>query len=79
MGLNIKNPDTEAAIRELAGLTGEKLTIAVHNAVQEKIARLKQRGQPLVLADFLVELAGFQEALAARALDPTAARTEDEP
>lgn len=69
MGLNIKNPDTEAAIRELAGLTGEKLTVAVHNAVQEKVERLKHGRHKLVLAEYLVELAGFQEALAARKLD----------
>ena len=75
MGLNIKNPETEAAIRELAGLTGEKLTVAVHNAVREKVERLKQGGQKLALPDYLAELAGFQEALAARLLDPADTRT----
>lgn len=75
MGLNIKNSETEAAIRELADLTGEKLTVAVHNAVREKIEQLKKGGQPLSLPDYLAELTGFQEALAARALDPADQRT----
>ncbi len=75
MGLNIKNAETEAAIRELAELTGEKLTVAVHNAVREKIEHLKKGGQPLSLQEYLAELAGFQEALAARALDPADTRS----
>ena len=66
MGLNIKNSDTEAAIRELASLTGEKLTEAVHNAVAEKIARLKQSKAPQPLADYLTTLGALQQALAAK-------------
>lgn len=34
MGLNIKNPETEAKIRELAALMGENLTTAVDRAVR---------------------------------------------
>ncbi len=68
MGLNIKNSDTESAIRALAEATGEKLTVAVHNAVAEKLARLNRgKGKP-VLADYLVSLGTLQQALAARKL-----------
>lgn len=42
MGLNIKSPTAEAAIRELAALTGESLTSAIENAVREKIERAKR-------------------------------------
>jgi hypothetical protein len=66
MGLNIKNSETETAIRELAGLTGEKLTEAVHHAVAEKIARLKQGKAPQPLADYLATLGALQQALAAK-------------
>ncbi|MEX0851806.1 MAG: type II toxin-antitoxin system VapB family antitoxin [Bauldia sp.] len=40
MGINIKNPEAERLIRELAELTGEGNTEAVTNAVREKIERL---------------------------------------
>jgi len=40
MSLNIKNEETARLIHELANLTGESLTGAVRNAVQERIARL---------------------------------------
>ena len=38
MGILIKNPDAERAVRELAGLTGESLTTAVEIAVRERLA-----------------------------------------
>jgi antitoxin VapB len=41
MGLNIKNADTERAIRELADLTGESLTGAVSEAVRERLERVR--------------------------------------
>jgi antitoxin VapB len=40
MGINIKNPETERLIRELAQLTGEGKTEAVTGAVREKLERL---------------------------------------
>jgi antitoxin VapB len=66
MGLNIKNSETENAIRELAGLTGEKLTEAVHQAVAEKLERLKRGKAKQPLAEYLVTLGALQEALAAK-------------
>ena len=43
MGLNIKNPGTEAKIRALAARTGETLTEAVGTAVGERLAQLEAR------------------------------------
>lgn len=70
MGLNIKNSDTEAAIRELASLTGEKLTVAVHAAVSEKLERVRRSKGKLPLTDYLVTLATLQESLAAKEKTP---------
>ena len=66
MGLNIKNSETEAAIRALAALTGEKLTVAVHTAVTEKLERTRRAKGKLPLTEYLVSLASLQEALAAK-------------
>ncbi len=66
MGLNIKNSDTEAAIRALAALTGEKLTVAVHTAVSEKLERVRRGKGKLPLTEYLVSLATLQEALEAK-------------
>jgi hypothetical protein len=43
MGLNIKNPNTEAAIRALATARGVGLTEAVDQAVSEALGRGKER------------------------------------
>jgi antitoxin VapB len=40
MGILIKNPATEAKIRELAERTGESLTAAVERAVEERLERM---------------------------------------
>jgi len=45
MGILIKNPDAERAVRELAELTGESLTTAVEIAVRERLAA--KRGEVL--------------------------------
>jgi antitoxin VapB len=42
MGVFIKNPVTEAKIRELAARTGESLTEAIDHAVAERLGRLGQ-------------------------------------
>ncbi len=41
-GLNIKNPEVEAKIRELAALTGEGLTETVMNAVDARLEELRK-------------------------------------
>ena len=55
MGLNIKNEETNRLIHELADLTGETLTSAVKNAVQERLARL-QTQQKGGLAEHLLNI-----------------------
>lgn len=40
MALNIKSPETERDVRQLAELMGESLTEAVHKAVRERLERL---------------------------------------
>ena len=37
MGILIKNPEAERAVRELAALTGESLTTAIEIAVKERL------------------------------------------
>jgi antitoxin VapB len=41
MGINIKNPETERLIRELAQKTGKSQTEAVTSAVREQLDRLR--------------------------------------
>jgi antitoxin VapB len=48
MGVIIKNPATEAKIRKLAARTGESLTVAIDQAVAERLERLgppKKKGR----------------------------------
>jgi antitoxin VapB len=52
MGINIKNPETEKLVQELADATGLSLTAAVTEAVREKLARIRRKG----LADRLMEI-----------------------
>jgi antitoxin VapB len=42
MSLNIKNEETHALARELAGLTGESVTAAVTEAVRERLERVRR-------------------------------------
>ena len=42
MGILIKNPEAERAVRELAELTGESLTTAVEVAVRERLAKQRE-------------------------------------
>ncbi|MFC4443658.1 type II toxin-antitoxin system VapB family antitoxin [Caulobacter henricii] len=46
MGILIKNPDAERAVRELAELTGESLTTAVEIAVRERLAAKRREARP---------------------------------
>lgn len=43
MAINIKSPDCERLVRELAELTGESITDAIHSAVRERLTREKLR------------------------------------
>jgi antitoxin VapB len=42
MPLNIKDPLTEKAVRELAALTGEGVTAAVRKAAEERLHRVRR-------------------------------------
>jgi antitoxin VapB len=42
MSLNIKNEDAHRLARELAALTGESMTVAVTEALRERIERLRR-------------------------------------
>lgn len=44
MGINIKNPETERLIRELAQKTGKGRTEAVTIAVREALERVRRKG-----------------------------------
>jgi antitoxin VapB len=65
MGLNIKKPSVESAIRELAAITNQGLTEAVESAVLEKLQRLKQAKRAETAEELLERLRPLQEALAA--------------
>lgn len=56
MGMNIKNPEAERLVRELAALTHQSLTGAIIEAVQERLGRLKQAGAPGGLAERLMAI-----------------------
>jgi antitoxin VapB len=69
MGLNIKNPEVESAIRQLAACTGESLTDAVANAVREKLARVEEeaeRNRPArTVEEFMAAIKPLQDKVAA--------------
>ena len=78
MGLNIKKPSAEAAIRALAARTGETLTDAVETAVVEKLNQLDAASEPDTLEAMLARLRPLQDALKAKQIDPTDTRTARE-
>lgn len=43
MAINIKSADAEKLVRELAELTGESITDAIHGAVRERLTRERLR------------------------------------
>lgn len=58
MALNIKNPEVERLVSEIATLTGESKTEAIRQALLERRGRLRQRVTPQAqrarLTSFLV-------------------------
>ncbi len=78
MGLNIKKPSTEAAIRELAARTGESLTEAVESAVREKLERIKATSRPQTGAELLERLQPLLDAVAAERRANNDTRTSKE-
>jgi antitoxin VapB len=54
MSLNIKNEKTHRQARELARLTGESMTVAVSEAIRERLERVQ--GNKKDLAERLLEI-----------------------
>ena len=55
--LNIKDPEADRLVRQLAETTGETITWAVTVAVRERLERIKGRQRGRALADELDEIA----------------------
>jgi len=49
MSLNIKNEETHRMARELAQLTGESMTVAIKQAVRERLERVQGRSKEEML------------------------------
>ena len=73
MSLNIKDPEADTLVRELAQTTGETITEAVTVAVKERLERLHAGRRPRRLADELDEI-----ALRCASLPVLDERSEDE-
>lgn len=56
MSLNLKDPETVQLVRELAGITGESLTVAVKTAVSERKQRLEKADKRKGRLEWLLEL-----------------------
>jgi antitoxin VapB len=56
MPLNIKDPATEKSVRELAALTGETVTTAVHRAAEERLQRVRRGRAGRSLAAEILEI-----------------------
>lgn len=53
MALNIKGQETDRLARELAAITGESITVAVHRAIEERLSRVRARRDAQPVADEL--------------------------
>lgn len=56
VALNIKDPETDRLARELAALTGEPITVALREAIRERLAAIRARQRaaaPPALADII--------------------------
>lgn len=72
MALSIKDPETDRLARELAALTGQPITVALRDALRERLAALRARDAAVArpgLADIIAR------GRARRTLD---GRSEDE-
>lgn len=61
MGVFIKDPQTEEAIRELAELNGTSLTEAVRSAVRQALAAAKPRDEDALLAELHRKVKSYPE------------------
>ena len=77
MGLNIKSPSAEQAIRDLAAETGESLTDAVERAARERLERIKA-GRPRTVEELLRRLQPLEDSIAAERRANNDTRTSKE-
>jgi antitoxin VapB len=56
MSLNIKNEDTHRLARELAIATGESMTVAVREAIRERLERVRSTNKKESLAERLLRI-----------------------
>lgn len=63
MALSIKNDATERLARQVASETGESLTEAIRNALEERWERLKTKRRTRLLASHLEDLLRRVDAL----------------
>jgi antitoxin VapB len=57
VALSLKDKETDRLAREVVALTGQSITVAVRQALAERLAREKlRRGQMLGLAERLMEI-----------------------
>ena len=56
MPLNIKDPETEKSVRELAALTGETVTTAVRRAAVERLIRVRRDKARRSLVDEILDI-----------------------
>ena len=73
MALNIKDPETDRLVRELAATTGESITTATRRAIEERLDRVRLRASAPALDQTLQAL--IDRGRRATILDD---RTEDE-
>lgn len=43
MAVNIKDPETDRLVRELSAMTGESITDATRQAIEERLDRIRRR------------------------------------
>lgn len=54
MALNIKDPETDRLVRELAAATGASITQVIRTAVEAELRRVRHRpGDPVSLRDII--------------------------
>lgn len=56
MALNIKDPETDQLVREMAELAGETITDAIRHATEDRLARLRARTRGSGTADRLTAI-----------------------
>jgi len=62
MSLNIKNEQTHRLVRELADLTGESMTVAVTEAVRQRLERLRRTEDGTGMAERIHAIAADMRA-----------------